>query len=192
MQGQFQKFLEFRKQHMGAEIDQDAVRKLLDTRDDSPIRLTLGPRRSLWQLMLGGVFDRHPELRLMLTEVRADWLPATLAHLDRRCDEFGSSMRRRPSEYFASNCGVAPSSPHRAEIEMRHEIGVERFRFGVDYPHPEGTGPTEPLSRISLCWCDNAASLGSAPSVELQRWISRFSWASTAPSRPLSLRIVPS
>lgn len=141
VQGQFQKFLEFRKEHMGAEIDQDAVRKLLDTRDDSPIRLTLGPRRSLWQLMLGGVFDRHPQLRLMLTEVRADWLPATLAHLDRRFDELGSPMRRRPSEYFASNCGVAPSSPHRAEIEMRHEIGVERFLFGVDYPHPEGTWP---------------------------------------------------
>ena len=143
VQGQFQKFLEFRKQHMGAEINQDAVRELLDTRDDSPIRLTLGPRRALWQLMLGGVFDRHPKLRLMLTEVRADWLPATLAQLDRLAGALDSdaAMRRTPSEYFAAHCGVAPSSPHRAEIEMRHEIGVDRFLFGVDYPHPEGTWP---------------------------------------------------
>jgi predicted TIM-barrel fold metal-dependent hydrolase len=39
-------------------------------------------RRAMWQLMLGGVFDRHPQLKLMMTEVRADWLPATLRHLD--------------------------------------------------------------------------------------------------------------
>jgi len=32
----------------------------------------------MWQLMLGGVFDRHPNLKLMMTEVRADWIPATL------------------------------------------------------------------------------------------------------------------
>jgi predicted TIM-barrel fold metal-dependent hydrolase len=141
VQGQFQKFLKFRQENMGAEIDQDALRKLLDTRDDSPIRLTLGPRRTMWQLMLSGVFDRHPNLRLALTEVRADWIPATLLHLDRRFEELGAPMKKRPSEYFASNCGVAPSSPHRAEIELRHEIGIDRFMFGIDFPHPEGTWP---------------------------------------------------
>ena len=36
-------------------------------------------RRPMWQLMLGGVFDRHPNLKLMLTEIRMDWIPATLA-----------------------------------------------------------------------------------------------------------------
>src|SRR5262249_34201996 len=33
-------------------------------------------RRPLWQLMLGGVFDRHPNLKLLLSEIRADWIPA--------------------------------------------------------------------------------------------------------------------
>jgi hypothetical protein len=40
------------------------------------------PRRSMGQLMLGGVFDRYPDLKLIMTEVRADWPPATLRHLD--------------------------------------------------------------------------------------------------------------
>ena len=40
------------------------------------------PRRPLWQLMLGGVFDRRPDLRFVLTEVRADWIPALLRQLD--------------------------------------------------------------------------------------------------------------
>ena len=42
----------------------------------------LRPRRAMWQLMLGGVFDRHPKLKLVMAEVRGDWLPETLRHLD--------------------------------------------------------------------------------------------------------------
>jgi hypothetical protein len=30
---------------------------------------------------------------------------------------------------------------HRAEVEHRHEIGVETMSFGRDYPHPESTWP---------------------------------------------------
>jgi hypothetical protein len=30
---------------------------------------------------------------------------------------------------------------HKAEVGMRHEIGVETILFGRDFPHPEGTWP---------------------------------------------------
>jgi predicted TIM-barrel fold metal-dependent hydrolase len=109
---------------------------------DSPQGMALlGARRLLWQLMLGGVFDRHPELKLVLTEVRADWLPATLAHLDQYFAQADIKPVKKPSEYWASNCLIAPSSPRPYEIAARHEIGIERFMFGTDYPHPEGTWP---------------------------------------------------
>ncbi|WP_261569725.1 amidohydrolase family protein [Frankia gtarii] len=146
VQGQFQAFLRQVHQAMGGsgEIDlnlQQRLRERLDAGADSPLRLDLGPRRAMWQLMLGGVFDRFPELRLALTEVRADWLPATLRRLDERAARPGGALKRTPSEYFRLHCVVIPSSPHRAEIEMRHEIGVGRLLFGVDFPHPEGTWP---------------------------------------------------
>jgi predicted TIM-barrel fold metal-dependent hydrolase len=100
-------------------------------------------RRAMVQLMLGGVFDRHPSLRLAMTEVRADWLPATLGHLDEvfeeRRDRFGSA--RRPSEWWRSNCVVGASFTHKSEIAMRDEIGVDTLCFGRDYPHAEGTWP---------------------------------------------------
>ena len=93
--------------------------------------------------MFGGVFDRFPELRLAMTEVRADWVPATLTHLDALYDEHRAELpaRRPPSEYWSSNCLASLSFVHRAEVEMRHEIGIERAAFGTDYPHPEGTWP---------------------------------------------------
>jgi predicted TIM-barrel fold metal-dependent hydrolase len=103
----------------------------------------VNPRRPMWQMMLGGVFDRHPELKLMLTEVRLDWIPATLHHLDAIYDEHRADLpaKRRPSEYWQSNCLAGASFIHKAEVEMRHEIGLETILFGRDFPHPEGTWP---------------------------------------------------
>jgi len=133
---------------MGGELDREKVEGVgmmvaeeLATSEESPLRLDVGPQQAMWQLMVSGVFDRHPALRLALTEVRAAWVPATLAALDRVADEQAPSLALKPSEYFARNCAVAPSSTHRSEIEMRHEIGVDRLLFGTDYPHHEGTWP---------------------------------------------------
>jgi hypothetical protein len=95
----------------------------------------------MWQMMAGGVFDRHPTLTLVLTEIRADWIPPTLATFDARFERGDISTTLKPSEYFARNCYVAPSSPRDYEVAMRHEIGIDRFLFGRDYPHPEGTWP---------------------------------------------------
>jgi predicted TIM-barrel fold metal-dependent hydrolase len=99
------------------------------------------PRRAMWQMMVGGVFDRHPTLSLVLTEIRADWVPATLAAFDQRHALGGTPLKLKPSEYFQQNCYLAPSSPRAHEVAIRHQIGVDRFIFGRDYPHPEGTWP---------------------------------------------------
>ena len=109
-------------------------------------------RKPLWQLTLGGVFDRHPRLKVLLTEIRADWLPALLGRLDAVFDERRDELptAKRPSEWWASNCMTCLSFAHRAEIEMRHEIGVDTIAFGRDYPHPEGTWPN------TLAWIREA------------------------------------
>jgi predicted TIM-barrel fold metal-dependent hydrolase len=119
----------------------DMMMEAMASSADSPLVLDMGPRRVFWQLMLGGVFDRHPNLKLALTEVRADWVPATLAALDARFEQGDLPSKRRPSEYWTEHCFATPSSPHRCEIDMRHEIGIDNFLFGTDYPHPEGTWP---------------------------------------------------
>jgi predicted TIM-barrel fold metal-dependent hydrolase len=101
----------------------------------------MATRRFVWQLMLAGVFDRHPGLKVVLTEVRADWVPATLAALDTLFAQQANPCALKPSEYWERHCYVAPSSTRRYEVDMRHEIGLDRIMFGMDYPHPEGTWP---------------------------------------------------
>ena len=100
-------------------------------------------RRAMWQMMLGGVFDRHPTLKLMMTEVRADWIPATLRQLDARYAEHRADVPAKltPSEYWQRNCMAGLSFMHKGEVDMRHEIGVDTIDFGRDYPHTESTWP---------------------------------------------------
>jgi predicted TIM-barrel fold metal-dependent hydrolase len=103
-------------------------------------------RRPMWQMMYGGVFDRHPDLKLVMTEVRLDWIPSNLAHLDAQFDRHRGDMpaERHPSEYWHDNCLAGASFVHKVEVEMRHEIGVSTILFGRDYPHPEGSWPNTP------------------------------------------------
>jgi len=105
--------------------------------------VNVNPRRPMWQMMLGGVFDRHPDLKLILTEIRLDWIPATLRHLDEVYDEHRGELpaKKRPSEYWPTNCLAGASFIHKAEVGMRHEIGLHTVLFGRDFPHPEGTWP---------------------------------------------------
>jgi hypothetical protein len=109
---------------------------------DHPFRTALTePRRVFWQLMVSGVFDRYPTLQLVFTEIRADWVPATLQLLDRHFAEHPTTARLAPRDYWERNVWMAPSSTRRNEMAIRHEIGLHRLMFGTDYPHPEGTWP---------------------------------------------------
>jgi len=147
VQGQF--VIKGMRAMMGDPSDEDML-KMVMTADrgidkmpyDSPPRVALTkPRRVIWQMMLGGAFDRHPGLRVILTEVRADWIPDTIGYLDQAFDDGRFPTKRRPTEYWETNFGVCPSSPRPYELDLRERIGVDRFLFGADYPHPEGTWP---------------------------------------------------
>ncbi len=127
----------------GGGSDEDAVRELRSGLFNDGLFADLRSRRPLWQLMLGGVFDRHPDLRLMMTEVRADWVPDTLQLLDAVFEEHRGDVpaKRKPSDYWQASCLAGLSFMHTSEVERRHEIGVETVSFGRDYPHTEGTWP---------------------------------------------------
>jgi hypothetical protein len=120
----------------------DLLNAVLNNTDDF-FALDLRPRRAMWHMMLGGVFDRFPDLRVIQCEIRTDWLPSTIAHLDAAYERVRGQVpaKRRPSEYWRDNWFASLSFPAKIEIEMRHEIGIETLTFGRDYPHVEGTWP---------------------------------------------------
>ena len=111
-------------------------------------------QRPLVQLILGGVFERFPRLRFVITETGCSWVPPLLKTLDsiidqiRRTGQTGEirygeehKLNRLASEYFAQNVWMGVSQPRPGDIAARASIGMERFMWGSDYPHDEGTYP---------------------------------------------------
>jgi predicted TIM-barrel fold metal-dependent hydrolase len=107
--------------------------------------------RPLVFMIWGGVFERYPTLKAVVTEGTSSWAPELLATMDRRYSlEHGTkklgtgyraAMSMKPSEYFHRNIMIGSSGMNRYEAEMRHEIGVHNIMWGSDYPHPEGSWP---------------------------------------------------
>lgn len=130
------------REKMEAEGRHDLLAEIINNADRF-FSKDLRPRRAMWQLMLGGVFDRHPSLKLVMTEVRGDWLPPTLRHLDATFEQYRDDIpaRRKPTDIWHEQCLVSLSFVHKSEVDMRHEIGIETIFFGRDYPHAEGTWP---------------------------------------------------
>jgi len=111
--------------------------------NDHGVFSDLRSRQVLWHFIMGGIFDRHPNLRMMITEVRADWIPAVLQMMDKvwEANRDKIACKRRPSEYWGVNMIAGLSFMKKSELAMRHEIGVKMMAFGRDYPHTEATWP---------------------------------------------------
>jgi predicted TIM-barrel fold metal-dependent hydrolase len=106
--------------------------------------------RPIWFWIWGGVFERHPRLRVAVTESTTIWVPETLRLLDFRYEEtpysaklgdYRGHLSMKPSEYFRRHVFLGASCMPRREVELRHEIGLENIMWGSDYPHPEGSWP---------------------------------------------------
>ncbi len=118
------------------------------------------------QLVFGGVFERHPGLKLVLTESPGTWWNFVLKEMDSiyltDCMSYGPTERERvprlPSEYAAEQVFIGASFHSRFEAEDAIENGYEdRVIWGSDYPHFEGTwqfdaeGPNgEPMTWAAL------------------------------------------
>jgi predicted TIM-barrel fold metal-dependent hydrolase len=116
-------------------------------------------RRTVWQLIFGGVFDRHPGLRLVLAEQRANWVTETVRDLDSvaapdleyRMRGSGAPagyvfderapLNKMPSEYWDANCFVGGSFLAPFEAARYADPGMQNVLWGSDYPHTEGTWP---------------------------------------------------
>jgi predicted TIM-barrel fold metal-dependent hydrolase len=101
--------------------------------------------RSIPFMILGGVFERHPGLKLIMTENAVAWAPDMVRDLDA---VFMSErhaqpqLSRKPSEYFWSNVFIGASFISNSEARTAVADGsAGNVVWGRDYPHLEGTWP---------------------------------------------------
>jgi predicted TIM-barrel fold metal-dependent hydrolase len=120
-------------------------------------------------MIWGGVFERHPNLELVMTEQGSGWIVGALENMDYSYE--GSYLRRdvrevvclKPSEYYRRQCHLGSSLFSKAEAEARHAIGVDKMMIGADYPHHEGTWGAGPGT---LEWLRATVGAVGVPAVE--------------------------
>ena len=111
-------------------------------------------QRPFVHMLLSGVFERFPKLKFVMTEQGCAWVPPMLQHLDSmlaniRKNKAVGELRfaddhilpKGATEYFHQNCWMGVSQPGQADAAARDIIGIDRFMWGSDYPHDEGTYP---------------------------------------------------
>jgi predicted TIM-barrel fold metal-dependent hydrolase len=103
-------------------------------------------QRPFGALVWSGAFERHENMKYVLTETGCSWILETLRVLEMHLDNpifkyFTKGLSLRPSEYFTRQCYIGASFMPPHEGENRHRIGVDKLMWGTDYPHLEGTWP---------------------------------------------------
>jgi hypothetical protein len=119
-------------------------------------------RRSVWWLIFGEVFERHPGLKLVITEQYEGWWLPTLLELDSIYISFGAlegerTLSKLPSEYAKSNVFLGASFPSTALVQEASREGYAgNLLWGRDYPHIEGiwrpatSDAAEPVTKQAL------------------------------------------
>ncbi len=110
-------------------------------------------QRGFTNLIMGGVFERFPKLRYILTESGSAWAPKLMKQMDAMymawkagyIGEIDTSkdpaLKEPPSFYARRNCWYGASFPSVADVKGRDVVGVDHVLWGNDYPHYEGCYP---------------------------------------------------
>ena len=96
-------------------------------------------------LVFGGVFDRHPDLRVVCVEADAGWVAHWMYRADhavaRHRNWLGSGeLARLPSEYVRENVYVTFQDDWVA-FQTAHLVNHERLLWASDHPHSDSTFP---------------------------------------------------
>ena len=95
------------------------------------------------QLVVGGVFERFPKLRIYWAENNVGWLPYFYEQMDREysVNKFWAErildlprLKRLPSEYLREHAYWGFFEDHIG-VRLRHEVGVDRMMWSTDFPH---------------------------------------------------------
>ncbi len=97
--------------------------------------------------MFGGVFDRHPNLKLISVEADAGWVP----HFVERAEHFynrhrhwlqGRELKRLPSQVFRENLWFTFQDDRSAlQAAQAGLLDSDTLLWASDYPHSDSTWP---------------------------------------------------
>jgi predicted TIM-barrel fold metal-dependent hydrolase len=96
-------------------------------------------------LIFGGVFDRHPNLKIVCVEADAGWVPHYMYRMDHAYKRHrywmkAPPLKRLPSEYFHDHIYVTFQDDWVA-FKTKDLCNVRRLMWANDFPHSDSTWP---------------------------------------------------
>jgi len=99
---------------------------------------------TLSALIFDNLFGRYPNIRVLVSEFGAEWVPHFVRHMDksrgmgRNGPWLGGQLKERPSRVFREHVRVVPY-PEDDTVELAGRLGgTECLLMGSDWPHAEG------------------------------------------------------
>jgi len=87
-------------------------------------------------MMVDGVFDQFPKLRVGFMEGGTAWIPLVLDRLERELEYGGLKLKRHPAEYFEDDrIFVGCEGNEKALGYAIERVGPKPFMFASDFPH---------------------------------------------------------
>lgn len=125
------------------------------------------------RMILAGIFDRYPTLRLILGHW-GEMIPFYLARVDEALTPLAKHLQRRVAEYFEQQVYVTPSGlytlpPFLLALQI---MGADRILYSVDYPYIAGgqartfleTAPISPADKEKIAHGNAEQVLKLSPS----------------------------
>jgi predicted TIM-barrel fold metal-dependent hydrolase len=96
-------------------------------------------------LILSGVFERHPKLKVVCVEADAGWAPHYMYRMDHAYDRHrywltAGTISKMPSEYFRENIYLTFQDDWVA-FKMKDMCNFRRLMWANDFPHSDSTWP---------------------------------------------------
>src|SRR5215470_9108829 len=108
------------------------------------VAIIRGNQDIISMLVFGGVFERHPRLRVVCVEADAGWLPHWMYRMDHYYDRHrylrAAQLSRMPSEYLRENLYVTFQDDWVA-FRMVELVNPARLMWANDFPHSDSTWP---------------------------------------------------
>jgi len=106
------------------------------------VESAFGGQRLATSMVASGVLDRHPRLKLLISEGGASWMPAVADRMEESYAQHGPWVRprlsRSPTEIMKTQ--VYATFMHDPSAVLVHTaLGYQNILWGSDYPHLEGT-----------------------------------------------------
>jgi uncharacterized protein len=92
-------------------------------------------------MIMCGVCDRFPKLRVAFLESGGGWLVGWLDRMNRHYDDVGmndTGLKNRPGDIFRRQCFVSFEPVEKSLPLLADYLGAENILWATDYPHADG------------------------------------------------------